>query len=116
MTLYIAAYDTESPSCLAACRKIVEVHRRFDMPATFFLVGKILMADPDDYRELLDDPLFEIASHTYSHKMLRTILSVDQQHRNSKSKRKSSVARALLSVSSADRVWESDLPAASQTA
>ncbi|MDH5441948.1 MAG: polysaccharide deacetylase family protein [Candidatus Bathyarchaeota archaeon] len=71
MTLYIAAYDTESPRCLAACRKIVEVHRRFDMPATFFLVGKILMANPDDYRELLDDPLFEIASHTYSHKMLR---------------------------------------------
>ena len=27
-TRYIAAYDTESPDCLAACRKIVEVHKR----------------------------------------------------------------------------------------
>jgi peptidoglycan/xylan/chitin deacetylase (PgdA/CDA1 family) len=70
-TRYIAAYDTESPGCLAACRKIVEVHKRFKMPATFFIVGKVLDANPADYRKLLDDPLFEIASHTYSHRMLR---------------------------------------------
>ncbi|MFQ6041726.1 MAG: polysaccharide deacetylase family protein [Candidatus Poribacteria bacterium] len=71
MTHYIAAYDTESPNCLAACRKIVDVHRRYEMPATFFIVGKTLEANPIKYRELLDDPLFEVASHTYSHKMLR---------------------------------------------
>ena len=71
MTHYIAAYDTESPNCLAACRKIVDVHRRYEMPATFFIVGRILEANPEDYRKLLDDPLFEVASHTYSHKMLR---------------------------------------------
>ena len=70
-TLYIAAYDTESPRCLAACRKIVEVHKRFQMPATFFIVGKVLDANSSEYRKLLDDPLFEIASHTYSHRMLR---------------------------------------------
>ena len=68
---YIAAYDTESPACLAACRKIVEVHKRFAMPATFFIVGKTLDAHPDEYREFLDHPLFEIATHTYSHRMLR---------------------------------------------
>lgn len=71
MTRYIAAYDTESPKCLAACRKIVAAHRRHDMPATFFITGKTLEAHPVDYRDLLDDPLFEIASHTYSHRMLR---------------------------------------------
>jgi len=71
MTRYIAAYDTESPNCLAACRKIAEVHRRYEMPATFFIVGKVLEASPAEYKELLDDPLFEIASHTYSHKMLK---------------------------------------------
>jgi peptidoglycan/xylan/chitin deacetylase (PgdA/CDA1 family) len=70
-TRYIAAYDTESLDCLAACRKIVEVHKRFEMPATFFLLGKTLDANPAEYRELLDDPLFEIATHTYSHRMLR---------------------------------------------
>jgi peptidoglycan/xylan/chitin deacetylase (PgdA/CDA1 family) len=71
MTLYIAAYDAESPACLAACRKIVAVHRRLGMPATFFVVGKRLEENPNDYGELLSDPLFEIASHTYSHKTFR---------------------------------------------
>jgi hypothetical protein len=70
-TRYIAAYDTESPACLAACRKIVEVHKRFEMPATFFILGKVLDANAAEYRKLLDDPLFEIASHTYTHQMLR---------------------------------------------
>jgi peptidoglycan/xylan/chitin deacetylase (PgdA/CDA1 family) len=71
MTYYIAAYDTESPRCLAACRKIVQVHRKYEMPATFFITGKTLEANPTEYKALLDDPLFEVASHTYSHKMLR---------------------------------------------
>ncbi len=71
MTHYIAAYDTESADCLAACQKIVDVHRQYEMPATFFITGKMLEAHPVEYRQLLDDPLFEIASHTYSHRMLR---------------------------------------------
>ncbi len=70
-TKYIAAYDTESPRCLEACRKIVDVHKRFQMPATFFIVGKTLEANASEYRKLLEDPLFEIATHTYSHRMLR---------------------------------------------
>jgi peptidoglycan/xylan/chitin deacetylase (PgdA/CDA1 family) len=41
------------------------------MPATFFLTGETLEADAGAYRELLADPLFEVASHTYSHRMLR---------------------------------------------
>lgn len=70
-TCYIAAYDTESPKCLAAVRKIVEVHKRFKMPATFFITGKTLEANSTEYKSLLDNPLFEVASHTWSHKMLR---------------------------------------------
>jgi hypothetical protein len=70
-TRYIAAYDTESPACLTACRKIVEVHKRFEIPATFFILGKTLDANPAEYRKLLDDPLFESATHTYTHQMLR---------------------------------------------
>ncbi|MBM3214689.1 hypothetical protein FJZ36_07220 [Candidatus Poribacteria bacterium] len=71
MTRYIAAYDTESPACLGACRRIVDVHRRFGMPATFFVTGRTLETDAAEYRDLWDDPLFEVASHTYSHRMLR---------------------------------------------
>ncbi len=68
---YIAAYDTESAACLSACRKIVEVHQRLEMPATFFITGKTLEANAREYRELLTHPLFEVASHTWSHKLLR---------------------------------------------
>ncbi len=71
MTRYIAAYDTEHPKCPAACEKIVRVHREFEMPATFYLVGQHLRDHADHYRGLLDNPLFEIASHTWSHKMLK---------------------------------------------
>jgi peptidoglycan/xylan/chitin deacetylase (PgdA/CDA1 family) len=70
-TSYMAAYDTESPKCLAAVRKIVEVHKRYKMPATFFITGKTLEANTEEYKSLLDNPLFEVASHTWSHKMLR---------------------------------------------
>lgn len=71
MTVFVPAYDVEAPKCLPACRKIVELHRRFDAHATFFIVGKILEANPVEYRKLLDKSTFEVASHTYSHKMLR---------------------------------------------
>jgi len=68
-TMYIPAYDTESGMCLRGCRKIVEVHKRMEMPATFFIVGKRLEENPEEYKQLLDDPLFEVASHTYTHRM-----------------------------------------------
>ncbi|KPK61874.1 MAG: hypothetical protein AMK73_07470 [Planctomycetes bacterium SM23_32] len=71
MTLYIAAYDVESGECLKACRRIAAVHRRLEMPATFFVLGTLLESDGAAYRDLLDDPLFELASHTYSHQVLR---------------------------------------------
>lgn len=71
--LLVPAYDTEQPgACLDACRRIADVHRRRGIPATFFIVGKLLEGDGPAFRELLDEPgLFEIASHTYSHRMLR---------------------------------------------
>lgn len=73
MTRYIAAYDTEKPQdCLAACRQIRAVHEQFSVPGTFFIVGKRLEEEGADYRAVLGDvPEFEMASHTYSHKMLR---------------------------------------------
>ena len=72
MTRYIAAYDTEHPDCLAACRRICQVHERFGFPATFFIVGRRLEEEGAAYRALLGKDLgYEIASHTYSHRMLR---------------------------------------------
>jgi peptidoglycan/xylan/chitin deacetylase (PgdA/CDA1 family) len=78
MTRYIAAYDTEkAEDCLAACQRICEVHERFGFPATFFITGERLEAEGAQFRALLGPhtggkaPLFEIASHSYSHRMLR---------------------------------------------
>ena len=71
-TRFVPAYDVEQPRrCLEACRAIARVHRDRGIPATFFLVGRLLESEGLAYRELFDEPdLFEIASHTYSHKML----------------------------------------------
>ena len=69
---FVVAYDTEMSECLAACEKIARVHRERAIPATFFVVGKLIEERGEAYREILDEPdLFEVASHTYSHKMLR---------------------------------------------
>ena len=92
-TRYIAAYDTESPTCLKACEKIVEMHKRHSMPTTFFVVGKMLEANPNEYKKLLNDPLFEVASHTYSHKMLKDHPLAAQAFRSIKNAKKSAKGR-----------------------
>ena len=72
MTTYIAAYDTEAEGCLDALRKILPLHERFDIPATLFIVARLLDEQGDAYRELLaDHPQVEIACHSYTHMLLR---------------------------------------------
>jgi peptidoglycan/xylan/chitin deacetylase (PgdA/CDA1 family) len=72
VTTYIAAYDTESDACLEGVRRIVQVHEKHHMPATFFLVARLLDGQGEEYRRLLgDNPLFEIACHSYTHMLLR---------------------------------------------
>jgi len=72
-TRYIAAYDTEkAQDCLTACKTIRKVHEEFAFPGTFFIVGKRLEEEGPEYRAVLGDvPFFEMASHTYSHIILR---------------------------------------------
>ena len=51
-TTFVPAYDTErlhtdakkaeGVSCLDACEVIVEKHKTFNVPATFFIVGRVL--------------------------------------------------------------------------
>lgn len=70
-TTFIANYDTESPSCLEHLENIVNVHLKHGMPATFFIVSDILN-DTNKQRvvRLLDNPLFEIGSHSKSHQLI----------------------------------------------
>ena len=69
---YLASYDLESvESCVEAAKTIAEIHRRRSLPATFFVVGRCLEAHGGELRSILDDDLFDLQSHTYSHALLR---------------------------------------------
>ncbi len=73
LTRYVFAYDVEHPDlCLKAAPRLVELHRRHEIPATFFVLGTVLERRGTELRAIFgDDPLFEIASHTYSHRPLK---------------------------------------------
>jgi len=73
--MYIAAYDVESELCLKALGRIVELHERYDMPGTFFIVARLLDGpQADEYRALLGGKArFEVASHSYTHMLLRQV-------------------------------------------
>jgi len=72
MTRYVFAYDLESEICVTASRKIVDIHRSSDVPATFFVLGKVIESHGKDLKRILgDDGLFDIQSHTYSHRLFK---------------------------------------------
>jgi peptidoglycan/xylan/chitin deacetylase (PgdA/CDA1 family) len=72
MASLLLAYDTESDNCLAAIKKIVHVHEKYGVPGTFFLVARLLKAQGHEYKALLKGhPLFEIASHSMTHLLLK---------------------------------------------
>lgn len=73
MTTYLAAYDTENvDTCLPALPRIVEMHEKHAMPATFFIATHLLPRHSAALKALLDRPLFEIASHSHEHELLAT--------------------------------------------
>ncbi len=73
MTVYAASYDLENMElCVPAAQELVRIHRKYSAPATFFCVGRVVEQRGEELRRIFDDdPLFDIQSHTYSHRMLR---------------------------------------------
>jgi polysaccharide deacetylase len=73
MTEYVFHYDLEDPDlCIKATPRLVALHMRYEVPATFFMLGRTLEIHATDLRRIIpDDPLFDIQSHTYSHRMLK---------------------------------------------
>jgi len=70
-TTFIANYDTESASCLEHLESIVNMHIKHKVPATFFIVSDILNnSNKNRVVKLLDNPLFEIGSHSKSHNLI----------------------------------------------
>jgi len=69
---YLASYDLESvEKCVEGARAVAAVHRRHGVPGTFFVVGRCLEEHGDELREILDDELFDLQSHTLSHALLK---------------------------------------------
>ena len=66
---YMAAYDTESVNCIKGVRSIVKQHLKYNVTATFFIVGELLEDKlwASEIKGLLDNPLFDVQSHTYTH-------------------------------------------------
>ena len=72
--LFLLRYDTErgDPTSMKGfLEKVVEVHRRHQIPATFFCTGAALEGMEMPFRsfheEVKDDALFDIQDHSYSH-------------------------------------------------
>jgi len=62
------SYEGERLSeCLAGIRAVAEVHLRAGAPATFFLVGRLVEQASQELRDLLDHPIFDLQSHSYTH-------------------------------------------------
>jgi peptidoglycan/xylan/chitin deacetylase (PgdA/CDA1 family) len=65
---------------LVVTPQVLDALRAENVPATFFLLGS-RVADPDTWplvQEIVDDPLFTIANHTFSHPRMTTLSAVDQ--------------------------------------
>ncbi|GAK58208.1 polysaccharide deacetylase [Candidatus Vecturithrix granuli] len=53
--------------CLDGIAAVAEVHRKKNLPATFFLVGKLVEHAASELRAILDDDLFDLQCHSYTH-------------------------------------------------
>jgi peptidoglycan/xylan/chitin deacetylase (PgdA/CDA1 family) len=50
------------------------LHSRYQAPCTSYIVGKLLEKNIPEFQAMSRNPLFDMQSHTYSHKPLKTIV------------------------------------------
>ncbi|MBC7289155.1 MAG: hypothetical protein H5T86_14185, partial [Armatimonadetes bacterium] len=52
MTVYVAAYDVEAEPerSIPAAEAVAAIHRKHDLPATFFIVARLLEIAGNEYR------------------------------------------------------------------
>ncbi len=96
MSFYVSAYDTEAvypwwesgfrgfdyssgrvQEFLAGVEAVANVHLEREVPATFFLVAKMLEFAGPELRRLFDDPLFEVQSHSFTH---ANLIALDERN------------------------------------
>ena len=76
MSILLLGYDSEGikedfPFEKEGLRAITNVHRKHDVPATLFILGRALLSDVPFYQEALSLFPFDVESHTYSHCLLK---------------------------------------------
>ena len=78
MSILLIGYDVESnseaPSFLA---NVLPLHKELEAPCTFFILGSVLEANAPCFKPFVGEPLFDLAQHTYSHVLLKTVLMDD---------------------------------------
>lgn len=96
MTFYVAAYDTEAvypwwriprqgfdyssngiKKFLAGVRAVADIHKSREAPASFFVVAKMLKLAGAELHQILDEPLFDIQSHSLTH---ADLISLDENN------------------------------------
>ncbi|MCY4663765.1 MAG: polysaccharide deacetylase family protein [Acidimicrobiaceae bacterium] len=79
----VVSYEGERlTDCLAGVRAVADVHLQRQAPATFFIVARLLEAARSELVEILDHPIFEIASHSYTHPDIKAYLHDDHRLRH----------------------------------
>ncbi|MGB9798111.1 MAG: hypothetical protein ACPLSK_05750, partial [bacterium] len=77
MATLLIGYDVEAndPEITKRFLEVAwEVHNRLSAPCTFFLVGRTLeLVGGEAFRPFVENPLFDIQQHTYSHLLLKTV-------------------------------------------
>ena len=76
MAKILFGYDTErfeEPSVTSHfLHTMSQMHEQYQIPCTLFLVGKVIENNADDIRPLVDNPLFDLQQHSYSHQPFKT--------------------------------------------
>ena len=79
----VVSYEGERLSeCLAGVRAVADVHLQRQAPATFFIVARLLEAARSELVEILDHPIFDIASHSFTHPDIKDYLHDDHRLRH----------------------------------
>lgn len=75
--MLLIGYDVEAhwaPDETLQFLEIAEqVHTELNAPCTLFIVGKVLEMNPEAFRKIAKNPLFDLQQHTYSHLRLKPV-------------------------------------------
>lgn len=74
----LVGYDVEKTGeCAQFLGKVTQLHEQLDAPCTIFAVGSCVASEPAAFEQTASHPLIDIAQHTWSHILLKTVVIDD---------------------------------------